>query len=268
MALTPKQFKQMQEYLVAPKKKRTFAPLVPNLEKMIDLYDGPVIVDGDEIKFENQKRAELARGDVAVRKPNAVPPKTNTIQKFASGGLSRKTLLDMLKNEYPKEFNRYKNLSTKELKELLNNLDTSGVPFKKGGDVKKRKEVKEVQEPMSINIDTIKFASEPNEIELDIMQSLEQAYEEFKKRNPKFKGGYKDFLDTLSPSQLRDLTKRTSPIEGLILSSAMQKISDATSGIGGLITDGSMADAVRITDLSPEEIKLVSKMMGRKNVRG
>ena len=51
MALTPKQFKQMQEYLVAPKKKRTFAPLVPNLEKMIDLYDGPVIVDGDEIKF-------------------------------------------------------------------------------------------------------------------------------------------------------------------------------------------------------------------------
>ena len=58
MALTPKQFKQMQEYLVAPKKKRTFAPLVPNLEKMIDLYDGPVIVDGDEIKFENQKRAE------------------------------------------------------------------------------------------------------------------------------------------------------------------------------------------------------------------
>ena len=62
MALTPKQFKQMQEYLVAPKKKRTFAPLVPNLEKMIDLYDGPVIVDGDEIKFENQKRAELAFG--------------------------------------------------------------------------------------------------------------------------------------------------------------------------------------------------------------
>ena len=89
----------------------------------------------------------------------------------------------MLKNEYPKEFNRYKNLSTKELKELLNNLDASGVPFKKGGDVKKRKEVKEVQEPMSINIDTIKFASEPNEIELDIMQSLEQAYEEFKKKS-------------------------------------------------------------------------------------
>ena len=64
------------------------------------------------------------------------------------------------------------------------------------------------------------------------------------------------------------MTKRTSPLNELILSSAMQKISDATSGIGGLITDGSMADSVRITDLSPEEIKLVSKMMGRKNVRG
>ena len=156
---------------------------------MIDLYDGPVIVDGEEIKFENQTRAELARGDVAVRKPNAVPPKTNTIQKFASGGLSRKTLLDMLKNEYPKEFNRYKNLSTKELKELLNNLDASGVPFKKGGDVKKK-----VSEPMSINIKPIKrFASEPNEIELDIMQSLEQAYEDLKKEIQNLRAGIKIF---------------------------------------------------------------------------
>ena len=36
------------DYLVAPKKKRTFKPLIPDLEKTIDLYDGPVIVDGDE----------------------------------------------------------------------------------------------------------------------------------------------------------------------------------------------------------------------------
>ena len=43
----------------------------------------------------------------------------------------------MLKNEYPKEFDRYKNLSTEKLKQLLNNLDTSGVPFKKGGKVNK-----------------------------------------------------------------------------------------------------------------------------------
>ena len=256
MALTPKQFKQMQEYLVAPKKKRTFAPLVPNLEKMIDLYDGPVIVDGDEIKFENQKRAELARGDVAVRKPNAVPPKTNTIQKFASGGLSRKTLLDMLKNEYPKEFNRYKNLSTKELKELLNNLDTSGVPFKKGGDVKK----KEVPEPMSINIKPLpkRFASEDpvEEFEIDLIQELMmKEFEEFKKKNPDFKGTYKDFMN---------LTKRTSPLNELILSSAMQKLSDRTSGIGGMMTDGSLAGEVRLAELSPEESQLVSKKMGRR----
>ena len=43
----------------------------------------------------------------------------------------------MLKNEYPKEFDRYKNLSTEKLKDLLNSLDTAGVPFRKGGDVKK-----------------------------------------------------------------------------------------------------------------------------------
>ena len=256
--MNPKEYKQMMDHLVAPKKKRTFGPLIPNLEKMIDTYDGPVIVDNGEIKFENQKRAELAKGSVPVRKPNAVPPKTKTIQKFASGGLSRQTLLDMLKNEYPKEFDRYKNLSTKKLKELLNNLDASGVPFKKGGDVKKK-----VSEPMSINIKPIKrFASEDpkEEFEIDLIQELlMKEFEEFKKKNPDFKGSYKDF---------KNLTKRTSPLNELILSSAMQKISDATSGIGGLITDGSMADAVRITDLSPEEIKLVSKMMGRKNVRG
>ena len=59
--MNPKEYKQMMDYLVAPKKKRTFKPLIPDLEKTIDLYDGPVMVDGDEIKFENQKRAELAK---------------------------------------------------------------------------------------------------------------------------------------------------------------------------------------------------------------
>ena len=49
----------------------------------------------------------------------------------------------MLKNEYPKEFDRYKNLSTEKLKELLNNLDTAGVPFRKGGKVKKEDAEKE-----------------------------------------------------------------------------------------------------------------------------
>ena len=89
----------------------------------------------------------------------------------------------MLKNEYPKEFNRYKNLSTKELKELLNNLDTSGVPFKKGGTLKK-----EVPEPMSINIKPLpkRFASEDpvEEFEIDLIQELMmKEFEEFKKKN-------------------------------------------------------------------------------------
>ena len=52
----------------------------------------------------------------------------------------------MLKNEYPKEFDRYKNLSTEKLKELLNNLDSAGVPFRKGGKVKKEEAEKRAQE--------------------------------------------------------------------------------------------------------------------------
>ena len=162
----------------------------------------------------------------------------------------------MLKNEYPKEFNLYKKLSTKKLKELLNNLDTSGVPFKKGGDVKK----KEVPEPMSINIKPLpkRFASEDpvEEFEIDLIQELMmKEFEEFKKKNPDFKGTYKDFMN---------LTKRTSPLNELILSSAMQKLSDRTSGIGGMMTDGSLAGAVRLAELSPEESQLVSKKMGRR----
>ena len=57
--MNPKEYKQMMDHLVAPKKKRTFGPLIPNLEKIIDQYDGPVIVDNGEIKFENQKEQNL-----------------------------------------------------------------------------------------------------------------------------------------------------------------------------------------------------------------
>ena len=82
--MNPKEYKQMMDYLVL--KEETFKPLIPDLED--NEYDGPVIVDGDEIKFEN-RRSRTCKGDVAV-KPDAVPPKTNTIQKFEIG-LSRKT---------------------------------------------------------------------------------------------------------------------------------------------------------------------------------
>ena len=55
--------------------------------------------------------------------------------KLNAGGLSREALIDMLKNEYPKEYARLKkgNLSQSELKKLLDNLDKDGVPFNTGG---------------------------------------------------------------------------------------------------------------------------------------
>jgi|TARA_B100001964_G_scaffold234692_1_gene293642 hypothetical protein len=51
--------------------------------------------------------------------------------KLKKGGfLSRELLVSMLKNEYPKEYNRINtdDYSDKQLQELLNNLD-AGVPF-------------------------------------------------------------------------------------------------------------------------------------------
>ena len=53
----------------------------------------------------------------------------------------------MLKNEYPKEFARLKagNLSDKDLKRILDNLDKDGVPFNNGGLVSNYK--KEARKP-------------------------------------------------------------------------------------------------------------------------
>jgi len=57
--------------------------------------------------------------------------------ELSSGGLSRESLLEMLKSEYPKEYDRLKagKLSQEELSKILKNLDTDGVPFSKGGRV-------------------------------------------------------------------------------------------------------------------------------------
>ena len=240
--MTPKEYKQMMNHLTRPKK-----PLVPKLEEMIDLYDGPVIVDNGDIKFERELMATDINRDVPVRKPNAVPPKTKTIKKFASGGLSRQTLLDMLKNEYPKEFNRYKNLSTQELEQLLNNLDKQGVPFRKGGKVKKEDAIKRAQEIR----ETIKLmASETprEEAELSILGDLKymEQLREYLKNNPT--KTEKDFKKEILKIPLaeggnveKNLTKRTI-IDDIILSSAMNKISDAMSGVSGLIARSSLSD--------------------------
>jgi len=53
-------------------------------------------------------------------------------------GLSRKTLIDMLKNEYPREYRLYEQnidkYKTKDIKKLLDNLDGKDrVPFGSGG---------------------------------------------------------------------------------------------------------------------------------------
>jgi len=49
--------------------------------------------------------------------------------------LSREAMLDMLKSEYPKIYYKkgVKEFSDEQLKTLLDNLDTSGVPFNDGG---------------------------------------------------------------------------------------------------------------------------------------
>ena len=59
-------------------------------------------------------------------------------KKFNLGGMSFETLMDMLKNEYPKEYERVllkKTIMKKDLIDLLNNLDQTGAPFSKGGRV-------------------------------------------------------------------------------------------------------------------------------------
>ena len=167
--------------------------------------------------------------DFPVRKPEAVPPKTDTIQKFAEGGLSRKTLLDMLKNEYPKEFDRYKNLSTEKLKQLLNNLDTSGVPFRKGGKVNKDDAVaraKKIREEITL------MASESprEEAEMSILGDIKYM-EQLRKYLKIIPLKQKMILKRILKIPLaeggdveQNLTKRTI-IDDIILSSAMNKIS-------------------------------------------
>ena len=66
--------------------------------------------DGDFNKFLNDRRVKLSDGGRL---------------------LSRKLMIHMLKNEYPKEYNNINtnDYSDKQLQELLNNLDVDGVPF-------------------------------------------------------------------------------------------------------------------------------------------
>ena len=235
----------------------TYNPLTNDLLEMVDLYDEPV-TENKKKSLNPKEYKEMMNyltrpkkvREFPVRKPDAVPPKTKTIQKFAEGGLSRKTLLDMLKSEYPKEFDRYKDLSTEKLKELLNNLDTAGVPFKKGGDVKKEDAEKRAQE---IKEKMILLASESpmEEAELSILGDIKymEQLRKYLKNNPtKTEDDFKKEILKIPLAEggevEKEFDKRTM-IDDIILSSAMNKISDAMSGVSGLLARSRLNSGAR-----------------------
>ena len=249
----------------------TYNPLTNDLLEMVDLYDEPIKENkkkGLNPKEYKEMMNYLTRPkkvrEFPVRKPDAVPPKTKTIQKFAEGGLSRKTLLDMLKSEYPKEFDRYKDLSTEKLKELLNNLDTAGVPFKKGGDVKKEDAEKRAQE---IKEKMILLASESpmEEAELSILGDIKymEQLRKYLKDNPtKTEDDFKKEILRIPLAEggnEKEFDKRTM-IDDIILSSAMNKISDAMSGVSGLLARSRLnsGGSIKAKIKQPKEIKRIN----------
>ena len=249
----------------------TYNPLTNDLLEMVDLYDEPVtenkknsLTPKEYKEMMNYLTRPKKVREFPVRKPDAVPPKTKTIQKFAEGGLSRKTLLDMLKSEYPKEFDRYKDLSTEKLKELLNNLDTAGVPFKKGGDVKKEDAEKRAQE---IKEKMILLASESpmEEAELSILGDIKymEQLRKYLKDNPtKTEDDFKKEILRIPLAEggnEKEFDKRTM-IDDIILSSAMNKISDAMSGVSGLLARSRLnsGGSIKAKIKQPKEIKRIN----------
>ena len=256
----------------------TYNPINNELLEMIDLYDDPIIETKrppEKKKGLNPKEYKQMMNyltsprkkikDFPVRKPEAVPPKTETIQKFAEGGLSRKTLLDMLKNEYPKEFDRYKNLSTEKLKELLNNLDSAGVPFRKGGKVKKEEAEKRAQE-IKEKIYLMASESPLEEAEMSILGDIKymEQLRKYLKDNPsKTEDDFKKEILKIPLAEggpvEENLTKRTI-IDDIILSSAMNKISDAMSGISGLMARSRLnsGGSIKAKIKQPKQIKRIN----------
>ena len=249
----------------------TYNPITNDLLEMVDLYDEPV-TENKKKSLNPKEYKEMMNyltrpkkvREFPVRKPDAVPPKTDTIQKFAEGGLSRKTLLDMLKNESPKEFDRYKNLSTEKLKELLNSLDTAGVPFRKGGDVKKEDAEKRAQE---IKEKMILLASESpmEEAELSILGDIKymEQLRKYLKDNPtKTEDDFKKEILRIPLAEggnEKEFDKRTM-IDDIILSSAMNKISDAMSGVSGLLARSRLnsGGSIKAKIKQPKEIKRIN----------
>ena len=155
--------------------------------------------------------------DRPVRKPNAVPPKTKTIKKF-----------------------------------------------KIGGDVKKE-DAKKIAE--NVKQEVIQLASERNDpdqvlidITPDIMQQLQEEYDAMVETG--YKGSLKDYLYSKirvrknMGGSIKKIAKERTPINNLTLASAMRKISDATSGIGGIIARSSLSEGGNSN--KPKEPKLIN----------
>jgi hypothetical protein len=169
----------------------------------------------------------------------------------------------MLKNEYPKEFDRYKNLSTEKLKQLLNNLDTAGVPFRKGGKVNKEEAEKRAQE-IKEKIYLMASESPLEEAEMSILSDIKymEQLRKYLKDNPtKTEDDFKKEILKIPLAEggpvEENLTKRTI-IDDIILSSAMNKISDAMSGISGLMARSRLNSGGKAKIKQPKQIKRIN----------
>ena len=170
--------------------------------------------------------------DEPVRKPASVPPKTTGIKKLSKGGSTE----ELTKNQI-----------------IVANMNPLEVGMLTKGDKEKLKVVRSIKakaDRINKKSDPILVASDytdPNDVIMDILPEIKETLmEEFKSLQ---RDGYKGtFLDYIK-SEL-DLKRRTgrakggpakqnlierTPVDQMALSSAMSKISDAMSGIGGII---------------------------------
>lgn len=274
--------------------------------------------------------------DEPVRKPNAVPPKTQTIKKFSKGGGADTLENDIkkLSSELSEDFITEKRLSRgadplEAVKYFAKKYDGIDVPIdikpfvSKNGLTKneimvasmnpkevaelaegdkdklrlirsikaKANRLSEVKEPMQVASDY----DDPNYVIMELMPDISEMFmEEYRSL---VRDGYKGtFLDYLKNEI--DIKKRTNRSNGgpikkefdkrtgmddMLLSSAMQKISDAMSGIGGVIgrrimngggpinkkpivpKEINLADyfkaGVRVADLTPAEKEQVNALL-------
>ena len=181
-----------------------------------------------------------------VRKKDAVPPKTETIKKFKNGGSLNELgerledMYDLYDNDKPLSASREKYLRDKYFPKPFNNNDRDSFPSNKDQQRKMKISEKSILDKKKIKKGKmpdieIKLASDygdPAVFNLDAMQSLQQAFDEWRKSNT---GSFDDFLDSLSKDELMNLTKETTPLDEIYLANALGKIANAMNGLSGLM---------------------------------